>query len=439
VQLAGSSMGNSAFSCRNAYFMPVGQTAPALHAFKGTVTIQAASLSTAHYGCAGLVEPLPGFTVAFFTQGEHLVPVVRDILAPQGVILALGRVWSEPGDGCMSRAFLPFLLTELYFYTSRNGLATFLYDDTRVSALRVQVVQENAPSRDKFDAWGQAAMTYTPGPIPNEAALQVQFAAEQQQQVPIRPWSALPVAPEAPGMAGFDGDSAPADLKASGLIVDGVLYLRGCETRWGPYPYCRQMRHGIFSVTKSLGAAMALLRLAQTYGDEVLVLKIKDYVPVTAVHDGWEQVTFADALNMATGIGDNWPHREPNQPMADATGWTNPRLNQWLRALTAKDKLAISFAFGKYPWGPGEVFRYNSTHTFVLAAAMDSFLKRQAGPQTHLWDMVLADVFQPIGISAFRFTDGEPIAAYTNVDAMVLVGEAIRPVPRDCVGGGAPA
>src|SRR5262249_28541370 len=45
----------------------------------------------------------------------------------------------------------------------------------------------------------------------------------------------------------------------------------------------------------------------------------------------------------------------------------------------------------------------------------------------------------PNGISAFRFTDGEPIAAYPNVDAMVLVGEAIRPVPRDCVGGGAPA
>ena len=29
---------------------------------------------------------------------------------------------------------------------------------------------------------------------------------------------------------------------------------------------------------------------------------------------------------------------------------------------------------------------------------MDSFLKRQAGPQAHLWDMVMAEVFQPIGI-----------------------------------------
>jgi hypothetical protein len=29
------------------------------------------------------------------------------------------------------------------------------------------------------------------------------------------------------------------------------------------------MRHGVFSVTKSLGAALALLRLAQKYGDAV--------------------------------------------------------------------------------------------------------------------------------------------------------------------------
>ena len=44
------------------------------------------------------------------------------------------------------------------------------------------------------------------------------------------------------------------------------------------------------------------------------------------------------------------------------------------------------------------MLRYNSTQTFVLAAAMDSFLKRQAGPHAHLWDMVVAEVFQPIGI-----------------------------------------
>ena len=64
----------------------------------------------------------------------------------------------------------------------------------------------------------------------------------------------------------------------------------------------------------------------------------------------------------------------------------------------ARLKLALAFSYDKYPWGPGEVLRYSSVNTFVLAVAMDSFLKRQAGPEAHLWEMVVAEVFQPIGI-----------------------------------------
>src|SRR5712691_6087913 len=95
----------------NDYFMPVGQAAPARHTLQGAITVQASSMVRASYGCPGLAETLPGFTVAFFTQGEHLVPVVRDILYPPRIIISPGRVWSEPGDGGMSRASFPFVLT----------------------------------------------------------------------------------------------------------------------------------------------------------------------------------------------------------------------------------------------------------------------------------------------------------------------------------------
>jgi hypothetical protein len=348
----------------------------------------------ASHGCAVLPETLPGFSVTFFTQGEHLVPVGRDILSPPGIILSPGRVWSEPDDGGMSRASFPFVLIQ--DDATHNGLVTFLYDEARVSALRFQVVQENVPLRVKYDGWGQAPMTYTSGPLAHETSLRAQFAEELRHQTPIRPWSALVAATGASGLEGFDGDTAPDDLKASGVIVDGVLYLRGCETRWGPYPYCRQMRHAVFSVTKSLGAAVALLRLAQRYGDGVFELKIKEYVTVTASHDGWARVTFADALNMATGIGDNWPQREPNDPFADE--FRSPKFFRWVAARTAKEKLDVGFSFGQYPWGPGDVLRYNDINTFVLVAAMDRFLKRQVGPKAHLWDMVTTDVFRPLGI-----------------------------------------
>jgi Beta-lactamase len=379
----------------NAYFLPIGQVAPAVHAFKGTVMVQAATMLRGRHGCSGLAETLPGFSAAFFTHGEYLVPVVRDILnLPGTLILSPGRVWAEPGDRGMSRASFPFVVTNPYNNATHNGLATFLYDDTWVSALRFQVVQETA-AWAKFDGWGQTHMTYAPGPIADEEAVRAQFVAELQQQTPIRPWSSLWVSSGAQWLEGFDGDTAPEDVSVSGLIVDGAIYLRGCETRAGPYPYCRHMRHGAFSVTKSLGAAVALLQLAQKYGNQVFALKIKDYVTVTAGHDGWERVTFGDALNMATGIGDNWPKRESNQPFADEN---NPKISEFLEARTAKQKLDIGFSYGKYLWGPGEVLRYNSTQTFILAAAMDSFLKRQEGPHAQLWDIVVANVFRPLGI-----------------------------------------
>jgi hypothetical protein len=378
-----------------AYYMPVGRVEPARHALKGTLIVPASTLFRSRKGCPGLGEILPGFEVAFFTAGEHLVPVARDILQPSGIILSPGRVWSEPGDGGLSRASFPFVLTDPHVNEAHHGLATFLYDDSRASALRLQVVQETAPHWNKYDGWAQIPLAYRPGAIPHEDAVRAQLAAELQQQTPSQPWSALLVSSMTPWLERFDGNTAPADLKASGLIIDGVVYLRGCETRAGPYPYCQQMRHGVYSVSKSMGAAVALLRLAQKYGDQVFDLKIKDYVTVTAPHDWWEQVTFKDALKMATGIGESWPHREITRPHGDEQ---QPKFGRWLMAPTVQRKLDLAFAYDKYPWGPGEVLRYSSINTFVLAAAMDRFLKRQAGPQAHVWDMVVTDVYQPIGV-----------------------------------------
>jgi len=375
------------------YFMPIGAAAPPRHALKGVLTIDAATMTSHSRGCV-VPRPMPAISAAFFTQGEHLVPAVRTILQPAGiVILSPGRVWSEPGDRGMSRASFPFVVISEVTNEAHNGLATFLYDDTRVSALRVQIAQETA-SWARFDAWGQGPMRYAAGPVAGEDALRAQFVAELARETPIRAWSTLLV--PAPLRDAFDGDAAPVDVSANGLVVDGALYLKDCPTRAGPFPYCRHMRHGVFSVTKSMGAAVALLRLAEKYGDAVLGAKIKDYLTVTAAHEGWEHVTFADVLNMATGIGDLSPQRAPNDIHADEN---KPKMFRWSRARTARQKLDIGFSYGKYPWERGEVLRYNSTQTFILAAAMDASLKQKEGPDAHLWDMVTREVFDPIGIT----------------------------------------
>ena len=72
---------------------------------------------------------------------------------------------------------------------------------------------------------------------------------------------------------------------------------------------------------------------------------------------------------------------------------------RWVRLKSAREKIQGALDYGTYPWGPGAVLRYNSTQTFLLAVAMDAYLKRREGPGVHLWDMVRREVFQPIGIA----------------------------------------
>jgi CubicO group peptidase (beta-lactamase class C family) len=68
-------------------------------------------------------------------------------------------------------------------------------------------------------------------------------------------------------------------------------------------------------------------------------------------------------------------------------------------AQTTNEKLKLIAAFGNYPWGPGEVFRYRTTDTFVLAIAMDRFIKSKEGPGADLWSFITREVLQPIGIA----------------------------------------
>ena len=131
------------------------------------------------------------------------------------------------------------------------------------------------------DYWGRAPLAYAAGIIADEsrcARASTRRSGGRRRCGPGRTCRRRP----APLLDGIDGEVAVDDVSASGLVVDGVLYVRGCNTRYGPYPYCREMRHGVFSVTKSLGAAIALLRLAQKYGDAVFDARIADYVPITA-------------------------------------------------------------------------------------------------------------------------------------------------------------
>src|SRR5258708_19531185 len=96
---------------------------------------------------------------------------------------------------------------------------------------------------------------------------------------------------------------------------------------------------------------------------------------------------------MATGIGDEGRERD-GSTSADENGAKMPR---WIVKRPLREKLEIALSYGKYPWNHREVFRYNSTQTFVLAVALDTYLKPREGPDPHLWDIVRAEGSRPPG------------------------------------------
>jgi hypothetical protein len=276
-----------------------------------------------------------------------------------------------------------------------NGLATFVYDDAQVSFLFLQVIQETAPW-NKTNFWGVTNMHYKPHQPENYKLLASSFAEEERSQIPILPFSALAENVDTVLLETVNGSIDHEEISATGLIWNNKLYLQPCYTRYGDYPYGRYMRHGAFSLTKAMGALIALLHLAEKYGENVFDLKVADYVTIKTAHSGWESVTFADALNMATGVGDYMPERkEPNVMQGDED---QPKFFSFMRAKSMKEKLDIAFSYADYPWGPGEVARYNSINTFILSAAMDGFLTSKEGSDADIWEMVLSDIYRPIGI-----------------------------------------
>ena len=386
----------------NSWFLPVGESNAAIHRFEGTLTVPRAEMQRSSYAYA-IQRSFPGFSVGFVSSDGYLIPIDRSIIMNPGnwsMILSPGRVWSEPGDDGFSRASFPFTLAsppERLFGggEAHNGVATFLFDDSIVSSFRFQITQETAADGNIYDMWGQLPMEYRPGTIDGAAEVAGGFAEELAAQVPVAPWSDLEARVDAEVLDSFTAGLAQEEISAAGLVVDGVLYLQPSRTRSGDYPYPRYMQHAAMSVSKSIGAGVSMLWLAEKYGEDIFDLRIADYLDITADHDGWDDVTFGDALNMATGVGDNSPEREPNDIYANESG---PNYRDFYLGETTAEKLAAAFAAADYSWGPNEVVRYTSSQTFVLSAAIDAYLRTMEGPDADLWTSLTEEVFRPIGV-----------------------------------------
>ena len=396
----------------NAAFLPGDGAQSAHHDFTGSIAFGEAEMGTdpAVFAAAEVMgknpQIFPAVTLAFFTRDGDLVPVARDVIrsgsTPDGasywdVIVQPGRVWSEPQDGEWSRASFPFALVHSIEGESHNGVATFLYSDDAVSDLRFQIVQQTAPFyiEDYFTAWGRAPARLIQGGIADLERLQADYAHEVNDRFPMANWSELEARAGGDALADFESAMDQEEVLVSGLVVEGTFYHKACKSAAGPLPYCETAGFGVWSVTKSLANAAALLRLAQKYGPEVFDAKVVDYVEISAAHDGWRDVTFRDLLNMASGVGFGSDQREPND---SGDGYLDGNYAEWYEAPSEAEKIAALAKTPDLPWGPGEVTRYRDQDMFLLGAAMKEYLRRKEGPTADLWDMLQDEVYRPIGI-----------------------------------------
>jgi CubicO group peptidase (beta-lactamase class C family) len=314
------------------------------------------------------------------------------------VILQPGRVWREQGDDSgWSRAAFPLMLVNDTDNHAHQGLALFLYKEGEVSELRFQFVQQTAPYllKQHFIAWGSARLEVVrPGPTELEAR-RAEFTAEIADRLPAQPWSVL-TAQTTPGtLDGFGGPLDPKWVVAAALVRNGTLFYQDVQTPFGTYPYPLEMRFGVRSVMKSIGAPLALLRLAQVYGPFVLALRIGDYV--NGLHPKYQRVRFLDAANMASGFGGTGTCKtHPNDP---EDGYLEADYDGWYTATSQEEKIAhMAKNLGPYPWEPGTVMRYRDQDFYLLGVAIDRFLKSMRGMQADAWEMLTTEVFAPMGI-----------------------------------------
>jgi CubicO group peptidase (beta-lactamase class C family) len=395
----------------NAAFAPGDGALPA-PAFAGVLKVHAAPMQTLPVLTQPLIQGrdariFPGVQLEFFTLGDTLVPVQRgEMVRETGagkvqsywrVIPQFGKVWRENADGDWSRAAFPIMLVNDTENHAHQGLATFLYREGQVTGLKLQFVQQTGPYLIKqyFVAWGSVAAELAAADPLKLEARRAQAQAELADRLPAKPWSDL-IKTVPPGtLDGFGGPIYPKWQVAVALVRDGTLYYQDAVTPYGPYPYPLEMRFGVRSVTKSVFAPLALLRLAQVYGPWVLSLKIGDYVP--GLDSKWRRIRFLDAADMATGFGGMGSTKTHPNDIFD--GYLGGDYDAWYTAPSHADKIRqIAANLKPYPWEPGTVMRYRDQDYYILGAAIEGFLKSVRGPQAEIGEMVQTEVFTPIGI-----------------------------------------
>lgn len=396
--------GDASMPAQMAAFAPPHDAAPPSHAFEGRLSIDGAKADGTFqvlkddFGDAaandGAARQLPPFDFDFVQSGNVLIPVRRGAIPSSHpeweFILEPGRVWDAPGDHGMTRAAIPFALEERNANCMHNGVLTFLFGKgAAVSNVAYQIASETC-FYFKFNMWGQAPAHYTPAAVPDAAAIAEAYRREAAGRLPVKPISALAedVHGSDPRQFGSPFEVPASDMTVYGLVIDGVNYTGGCETRFGVYPYCDVLDLPSYSLAKTMVAGLGTMRLSRLYPG-VTSESIAHYVPACAATGTWGDVSFANALDMATGH---------YLQAADQADEDSPDVAPFFLSDTHAGKIA--FACTHYPRqaAPGTRWVYHTADTYVLGTALAAYYRGKTGGDFYR-DILVRDIWSRLDLS----------------------------------------
>jgi hypothetical protein len=377
---------------------------------------------------------LASFSFQFVQNGSYLIPVQQGLVITGSpawnYIVGPGRVWQEDSDHGYTRASFPFALVERNHNCIHNGEMTFLFSNKKsphVSQVRYQITQETC-DYFKFNMWGQLPATYLHSKVARADELRKAAATEIANRLPTKPFSALAADYPNSGLdlANFtSGRKFPEDVTTYGLLIDGVHYAGNCQTRYGMYAFCDNMRFASYSVAKSAFAGLALMWLGQRYGSSVYGELIRNHV-AQYVHGGdWTNVTFANTSDMATGNYISTKEEEDEDgPYEDA----------FTTAESYAEKIKDAFTPFPHKADPGTTFVYQTHATFILTQAMNSYLQQRQGSAADIFNSVRNMVYKPIhlsegGLTALR-TDNSPTGKPFGGYGLFLIQDDVAKIGR---------
>lgn len=368
------------------------------------------------------LNQLPVFDFEFVTDDGALIPVVQGPVASEHpvweYVVGVGRIGiAESGAQLIS---LPVSLQQRNQNCIHNGLLQLRIDAAGRAARASYDVRSETCIDLKLDLSTTVAAHYRPAPVLTRAQLIARYRANRQQRLPVRPLEDLV-------RLGVDLDNLSAagvipaaDMTTLGLLLDGVHYRGGCQTRAGDYSLCDELPLPSYSLAKSFFAGLGLMRLEQLYPGAADAV-IADFVPECAGSDKWQDVRFKDALNMVTGVYDS-PGNHVDEGAA--------KLGDGFFAVETHAG-RIAYACNTYPkrQPAGQRWVYNTSTTYVLGVAMDNFLRAQGGGQD-LYDDVLLAWWKPLALSpaldVIRRTYDERGQALTGYGMTWLADDLLR-------------